>query len=289
MFATKRLVLRSLLLLLAAGRAPRPGGFPALHDRLPARGVRGAARRPSTTRSGRAPLAVVPGRADARRVRALPAVERLLLPLRGRGPERVPPPRRHGPPRRRSFFPTATRTARRARGRCCRRRTPRRSRSSRGSTRSWASTCSRRRLATLRAARRRPPLHAARPRRKGSPRAATWRFGAIAELGSDPFDGSASREGRFAALTRERFPQVEMRDLIPDPRRPPPDQERRARSRCSAASTRLSGLALIEGMRSTRPGQYERELDGMAKFIYYRNGAQGEAYYSLIASGRNAW
>jgi Xaa-Pro aminopeptidase len=42
-------------------------------------------------------------------------------------------------------------------------------------------------------------------------------------------------------------------------------------------------------MKSTRPGQYERELDGMAKFIYYRNGAQGEAYYSLIASGRNAW
>jgi Xaa-Pro aminopeptidase len=54
-------------------------------------------------------------------------------------------------------------------------------------------------------------------------------------------------------------------------------------------ATRLSCLALIEGMRSTKPGQYEHELDGLGKFIYYRNGAQGDAYYSLIASGRNAW
>jgi Xaa-Pro aminopeptidase len=42
-------------------------------------------------------------------------------------------------------------------------------------------------------------------------------------------------------------------------------------------------------MRSTKPGQYERELDGVAKFVFYRNGAQGDAYYSLIASGQNAW
>ncbi|MDQ6892691.1 MAG: Xaa-Pro peptidase family protein [Acidobacteriota bacterium] len=110
----------------------------------------------------------------------------------------------------------------------------------------------------------------------------------IAELASDPFDGSASREGRFAAQMRERFPQVEIRDLTPTL-----DGLRLIKSPREIAmlrrSTRLAGLALIEGMRSTRPGQYERELDGMAKFIYYRNGAQGEAYYSLIASSRNAW
>ena len=85
-----------------------------------------------------------------------------------------------------------------------------------------------------------------------------------------------------------RFPQMELRDLTPTL-----DGLRLIKSAREIAmllrSTRLSGLALIEGMKSTRPGQYERELDGMAKFIYYRNGAQGEAYYSLIASGRNAW
>ncbi|HYO91569.1 MAG TPA: M24 family metallopeptidase, partial [Pyrinomonadaceae bacterium] len=37
------------------------------------------------------------------------------------------------------------------------------------------------------------------------------------------------------------------------------------------------------------PGQMEYELDAVAKYIYYRHGAQGDAYYSLIASGRNAW
>ncbi len=110
----------------------------------------------------------------------------------------------------------------------------------------------------------------------------------IADLASDPWDGSASREGRFAALLRERFPQFEIKDLTPTL-----DTLRLIKSPREIGmirrATRLSGLALVEGMRSTRPGQYERELDGMAKFIYYRNGAQGEAYYSLIASGRNAW
>ena len=32
----------------------------------------------------------------------------------------------------------------------------------------------------------------------------------------------------------------------------------------------------------------EYELDAMAKYVFYRNGAQGEAYYSLIASGPNS-
>jgi Xaa-Pro aminopeptidase len=42
-------------------------------------------------------------------------------------------------------------------------------------------------------------------------------------------------------------------------------------------------------MRSTEPGIYEHELDGVSRFVYYRHGAQGEAYYSLVASGKNAW
>ena len=37
------------------------------------------------------------------------------------------------------------------------------------------------------------------------------------------------------------------------------------------------------------PGQYEHELDGVGKFVFWRNGAQGDAYFSLIASGHNAY
>ena len=50
-----------------------------------------------------------------------------------------------------------------------------------------------------------------------------------------------------------------------------------------------AGLAILEGMRSTRPGQYEHELDAVGKFVFWRNGAQGDAYFSLIGSGHNAY
>jgi len=110
----------------------------------------------------------------------------------------------------------------------------------------------------------------------------------VADIGSDPFDGLPSREGRFVELVRERFPVFEVRDLSPAL-----DDLRLIKSPRELAlirkATKLAGLALLEGMRSTRPGQYERELDALGKFVFYRNGAQGDAYYSLIGSGRNAY
>ena len=111
---------------------------------------------------------------------------------------------------------------------------------------------------------------------------------AIADAAADPWDGGVSREGRFIALTRQRFPQFEIRNLSPAL-----DRLRLIKSpreiHLIAKATRLSALALEEAMRSTVPGISEYELDAMAKYIYYRNGAQGDAYYSLIASGTNAW
>lgn len=108
-----------------------------------------------------------------------------------------------------------------------------------------------------------------------------------ADLASDPWDGGTPRESRFLDLVRSRFPQFAVRDLSPIL-----DELRLIKSEREVAlirkATRLSGLAIIEAMRSTAPGVYEHELDGMAKYVYYRNGAQGEAYYSLIASGPNA-
>ena len=110
----------------------------------------------------------------------------------------------------------------------------------------------------------------------------------IAEVGSDPFDGMPSREGRFVELVRERFPVFEIRDLSPTL-----DDLRLIKSPRELAmlrnATKLAGLAILEGMRSTRPGQYEHELDAVGKFVFWRNGAQGDAYFSLIASGHNAW
>ena len=109
----------------------------------------------------------------------------------------------------------------------------------------------------------------------------------MADHMADPFDGRPSREGVLIEKLKERFPMFSVKDLSPilDGLRSIKSPREIARMR---KATRLSGLALIEGMRSTEPGIYEHELDGMAKYIYYRNGAQGEAYYSLIASGPNA-
>src|SRR5215472_219088 len=109
-----------------------------------------------------------------------------------------------------------------------------------------------------------------------------------ADAAADPFDGRASREGRFVALVKERFPFFEVRDLTPTL-----DTMRLIKSERELAmirkATHLAGLAILEGMHSVKPGQYERELDGVGKFVFWRNGAQGDAYFSLIGSGHNAY
>ena len=111
---------------------------------------------------------------------------------------------------------------------------------------------------------------------------------AVADRVADPFDGGPSREGLFVQTLRARFPQFEVRDLSPTL-----DALRLIKSPRELTlirkSTHLAGLALMEAMRSTEPGIYEHELDALAKYIFYRNGAQGEAYYSLIASASNAF
>lgn len=110
----------------------------------------------------------------------------------------------------------------------------------------------------------------------------------VADTVNDPWDGRASREAALINLLRARFPQFEVRDLTPAL-----DKLRLIKSPRELAlirkATRLSGLALMEAMRSTEPGILESELDAMAKFIFYRNGAQADAYYSLIANGTNAY
>lgn len=110
----------------------------------------------------------------------------------------------------------------------------------------------------------------------------------IGDYAADPFDGRGSREGEFIQLLRTRFPQFAVNDLTPTI-----DQLRLIKSPREITmiekATRLSGLALMEGMRSTVPDIYEYELDAVAKFVFYRDGAQGDAYFSLIASAQNAY
>ncbi|GAB5555305.1 MAG: Xaa-Pro aminopeptidase [Saprospiraceae bacterium] len=109
-----------------------------------------------------------------------------------------------------------------------------------------------------------------------------------ARAASDPWDGRPSREAHFMQLLQERFPQFEIRDLSPTL-----DLMRTIKSEKEIAlirkATRLSGLGLIEAMRSTAPGVYEYQLDAAAKYIYHLNGARGDGYASIIGGGTNAF
>jgi len=110
----------------------------------------------------------------------------------------------------------------------------------------------------------------------------------IGEAAADPWDGRPSRNGRFLTLLRERFPSFELKDLSPvlDPIRF--IKSPREISLIRRAS-QIAGLALLEAIRSTRPGVYEFQLDAVARYVFLLNGSTYTAYPAIIGGGTNAW
>jgi Xaa-Pro aminopeptidase len=109
-----------------------------------------------------------------------------------------------------------------------------------------------------------------------------------ADAAADPWDGRPSREAHFLQLLRSRVPFLELRDLSPIL-----DGLRAIKSPAEIAvmdrATKIAGEAIKEAMRSTEPGVLESEIDAVAQFVNVRNGAQGEAYRAIVASGPSAW
>jgi Xaa-Pro aminopeptidase len=105
---------------------------------------------------------------------------------------------------------------------------------------------------------------------------------------SNPWMQAVSREAQLVQLLRARFPQFEVRDLSPIL-----NELRLIKSPKEIALIRraaeLAGQSIMEAMRSTKPSLMEYELDALSKFVFFYNGAQTEAYRSLIANGRNAY
>jgi len=108
------------------------------------------------------------------------------------------------------------------------------------------------------------------------------------EAVADPWDSRPTRTGAFIEQIKRLYPQFEIADLTPilDPMRvvKSPLEVDLIRK-----STRLAALGIMEAMRSTRPGQYEYQLDAAARYVYQAGGAQGEAYRSITATGTNAY
>jgi Xaa-Pro aminopeptidase len=108
-----------------------------------------------------------------------------------------------------------------------------------------------------------------------------------ADRQADPLDAQPPRHAHFVERLRVLTGALPIEDLNPIL-----DRMRVIKSPRELAlirtSTRLQGLAILEAMRSTRPGITEYELEAIARYIFWQHGAQGEAYYALAHVGPNA-
>jgi Xaa-Pro aminopeptidase len=103
----------------------------------------------------------------------------------------------------------------------------------------------------------------------------------------DSWDGQPSRETVFVEKLKVAAPGIQVKDLDPvlDGLRMIKTPREIAAVR---ESTRLAGLAMVEGMRAARPGLKEHEIEAIGDYIFKHGGAQGIAYFALVATGRNA-
>jgi Xaa-Pro aminopeptidase len=104
---------------------------------------------------------------------------------------------------------------------------------------------------------------------------------------ADPWDGGRPRETLFIDKVKAAAPSLEILDLDPLL-----DALRFYKSPREIAlireSTRIAGLAIMEAMRSARPGMFEYEIEAIGDYIFKAHNAQGNAYFALVAAGKNA-
>ncbi len=110
--------------------------------------------------------------------------------------------------------------------------------------------------------------------------------GSAAAMAQDPWDGRLSREAAFIQRIRPLVP-AELRNLDPIL-----DEMRLIKSareiELIREATRISGLALMEGIRSAQPGMYEYEIEAIGDYIFKQHNSHGPAYFAIVAAGRNA-
>jgi len=107
-----------------------------------------------------------------------------------------------------------------------------------------------------------------------------------ARVEKDPLDGRTSREKALSEHLRKDFgvEVKDMREVLDEMRRVKTAEEIDAIRRASQAGA----LAMVEAMRSTRPGLGEWQIDALMSFIQRREGADGPAYQPIVGSGPNS-
>ena len=104
---------------------------------------------------------------------------------------------------------------------------------------------------------------------------------------NDPWDSRPSREAHFVSLLRSRLSRGEVRDLTPvlDPLRVIKSPREVALLRRAG---RLASLGTMAAIRSAKPGVIEYQLDAAARYVHWVNGAMGDGYRPITATGKNA-
>lgn len=102
----------------------------------------------------------------------------------------------------------------------------------------------------------------------------------------DPLDGRISREKALEQNLREKY-GADVRDcadVLGELRRVKTAEEIAALRRASRAGVE----AMAEGIRSTRPGLGEGDIEAVMSFVHRRHGGDGPAYHAIVGSGPNA-
>lgn len=103
---------------------------------------------------------------------------------------------------------------------------------------------------------------------------------------ADPWDGRISREQAFIEKLKAKGPLAEIKDLDPIL-----DDMRFVKSPREIAvireATRITGLGIMAAMREAAPGRFERDLEAAAFYVFRKFGTQGDAYFPLVATGKN--
>jgi Xaa-Pro aminopeptidase len=109
---------------------------------------------------------------------------------------------------------------------------------------------------------------------------------------ADPWDGRPSREAAFIDHVRGKVGGAGGRPAAIKDLDPIVDALRLVKSAREIAvvreASRISGLAIMETIRSARPGMYEYELEAIGDYFFKKHNAQGVAYFGLVAAGKNA-
>jgi Xaa-Pro aminopeptidase len=108
----------------------------------------------------------------------------------------------------------------------------------------------------------------------------------IARKNRSHYNDLISLDEHRVAKLRQRFPEVELRDITPfiDEMRLIKTEEEIAILRRNG---KLSAEAIKQAMLASRPGMYEYEIEAVAIYYILKGGARGPAYAPIVGSGPN--